>query len=90
MESVQYENRGKDYIFGKNFHSKGENHSVPLRRKMDSPTDVNKPCPLQLWRPSSDDAIPCPPKEMGGCGGSVLDLKCMFSEKMHKRGLTKL
>ena len=86
---MQHENRGKDYIFGKNLHSNGENHSVPLRRKMDSPTDVNKPCPLQLWRPSSDDAIPCPPKEMGGCGGSVLDLKYMFSEKMHKGVLTQ-
>ena len=90
MESMQYENRGKDHIFGKNFHSKGENHSVPLKRKMDSPSDVRNPCPLQLCRENSDNGIPCPPKEMRGRGGSVLDLECMFSEKMHKRGLRKL
>lgn len=83
MESVQYEDKGKDYIFGKRFHSKGENLRASLRRKMDSPIDGSKPCPLQLWRANSDGGIPCPPKEMGGCGGSVLDLKCMFPEKMH-------
>ncbi|KAE8803556.1 Lysine-specific demethylase 3B [Hordeum vulgare] len=83
VESVQYEDRGKDYTFGKNFHSKGENRRDSLRRKMDSLTDGSKSCSLLLWRANSDGGIPCPPKEIGGCGGSVLDLKCMFPEKMH-------
>ncbi|KAF6998028.1 hypothetical protein CFC21_014187 [Triticum aestivum] len=83
VENVQYENRGQDYIFGKNFHSKGENRRDSLRRRIDSPTGGSKSCSLVLWSANSDGGIPCPPKEMGGCGGSDLDLKCMFPEKMH-------
>ncbi|GJN38360.1 hypothetical protein PR202_gb27396 [Eleusine coracana subsp. coracana] len=35
-----------------------------------------------LWKANNDDSIPCPPKELGGCGGSVLDLKRLVSAKM--------
>ncbi|CAM0905459.1 unnamed protein product [Alopecurus aequalis] len=83
VESMQYEDRGKDYIFGNNVQSKGENRRVSSRRQMDSPNDGSIPCPLLLWKANRDGSIPCPPKEIGGCGGSVLDLKCMLPEKMY-------
>ncbi|XP_020579159.1 lysine-specific demethylase JMJ25-like isoform X2 [Phalaenopsis equestris] len=37
--------------------------------------------PLQ-WKLNADGSIPCAPKEMGGCGGAVLHLKCMFPEDL--------
>ena len=80
---MQYEDRGKNYIFGKNIQSKGENRRASSRRQMDSPNDGSIPCPQIPWKANSDGSIPCPPKEMGGCSCSVLDLKCMLPEKMY-------
>lgn len=91
VECVKYEDRGKDYAFGKIPQSKGENQRVSLWRHVDSRkgesyrgmTAVENPnSSLLLWKAKSDGSIPCPPKEIGGCSGSVLDLKCMFPEKM--------
>ncbi|CAN6232836.1 unnamed protein product [Urochloa humidicola] len=46
-------------------------------------TAVEKPTNhLLLWKAKSDGSIPCPPKEIGGCGGTLLDLKCLFPDKM--------
>jgi len=36
---------------------------------------------LRRWRVNSNGSIPCPPKELGGCGHSLLELKCLFKEK---------
>ncbi|XP_075513746.1 lysine-specific demethylase JMJ28-like isoform X1 [Primulina tabacum] len=36
------------------------------------------PTPLLIWEPSSDGSIPCPPIDIGGCGSSNLDLKCVY------------
>lgn len=33
---------------------------------------------LQSWETSEDGSIPCPPTDIGGCGGSLLDLRCLF------------
>lgn len=33
------------------------------------------------WANIKDGGIICPPKEMGGCGGSILQLKCLLPEK---------
>ncbi|KAK8928438.1 hypothetical protein KSP39_PZI017815 [Platanthera zijinensis] len=35
---------------------------------------------LVQWKANTDGSIPCPPKDFGGCGSSILHLKCMFSE----------
>uniref|UniRef100_A0A0E0KFB9 JmjC domain-containing protein n=1 Tax=Oryza punctata TaxID=4537 RepID=A0A0E0KFB9_ORYPU len=38
--------------------------------------------PLLLWKDSNDGRIPCPPKEIGGCGASSLELQCFLPENM--------
>uniref|UniRef100_A0A0D9VUG8 JmjC domain-containing protein n=1 Tax=Leersia perrieri TaxID=77586 RepID=A0A0D9VUG8_9ORYZ len=75
-------NRGREYAFG---------NSVSLRRHMKTPSteshngmavagDPNNP--LLLWKANSDGSIPCPPKEIGGCCASSLELKCLLPENM--------
>ena len=39
----------------------------------DSKSDVSKQFPD--WRATSDGSIPCPPKERGGCGTEILELR---------------
>eukprot|EP01018_Ginkgo_biloba_P010516 Gb_24423 [translate_table: standard] len=34
--------------------------------------------PLPEWKANNDGSIPCPPKERGGCGSQLLDLKRIF------------
>ncbi|PNT64314.1 lysine-specific demethylase JMJ25 isoform X3 [Brachypodium distachyon] len=77
VESMPYEDKGKDYVFAKKILPNADNRSISLRRQMGSPN-----CPLLLWKAKNDGSIPCPPKEIGGCSGPVLDLKCMFPEKV--------
>ncbi|KAG6423691.1 hypothetical protein SASPL_114093 [Salvia splendens] len=33
---------------------------------------------FQNWETSEDGSIPCPPTDIGGCGGSLLDLRSIF------------
>lgn len=77
VESMPYEDKGKDYVFAKKIQPNAENRRISLRRQMDSPNS-----PLPPWKANNDGSIPCPPKEIGGCSGSVLDVKCMFPEKV--------
>lgn len=77
MKSVWYEHRGRGYVFG----------AIPnLRKHKESPNimaaseDPNTP--LLLWKAKNDGSIPCPPKELGGCDGPFLNLKCLFPEKL--------
>lgn len=46
--------------------------SLPCHSK--NPKDHIEPLDL-LWRVNDDRSIPCAPKEMGGCGDCVLELK---------------
>jgi lysine-specific demethylase 3 len=91
VKIVPYENRGKAYVFGTAPKSKDGNTRFSSRGRNSSPNTEpsNGMCSsegpnktLLLWKAESDGSIPCPPKELGGCGGSVLDLKCLFPEKM--------
>lgn len=89
VKKVDPKKRGKSYIFGT--MSKDENKRLSLRGHSSSPdNDVSSGIDssegpnksVLLWKAESDGTIPCPPKELGGCGGSSLDLKCSFPEKM--------
>ncbi|GJM89979.1 hypothetical protein PR202_ga06213 [Eleusine coracana subsp. coracana] len=36
---------------------------------------------LSRWKINSNGSIPCPPNEFGGCGSSLLELKCLFEDQ---------
>ncbi|XP_059432802.1 lysine-specific demethylase JMJ25-like isoform X2 [Corylus avellana] len=69
---MQYIDRGFDYLHG------GEEKKVKI--STESPKDHVKP--NALWKAKEDGSIPCAPKDMGGCGHCVLELKCVFSENL--------
>uniref|UniRef100_A0A0E0KFC1 JmjC domain-containing protein n=1 Tax=Oryza punctata TaxID=4537 RepID=A0A0E0KFC1_ORYPU len=87
-KSVQWEDRGQKYVFG---IPKDRNKRVSSKKHMETPNtescndmavagDPNNP--LLLWKANSDGSIPCPPKEIGGCGASSLELRCLLPELM--------
>ncbi|KAG8076505.1 hypothetical protein GUJ93_ZPchr0006g44030 [Zizania palustris] len=92
VENVKPEDRGKGYAFGKICLLNDRIESVLLERQCtDTPngdsyngmaSDENQNKIWSLWKAKSDGGIPCPPKELGGCNGPLLDLKCLFPEKV--------
>ncbi|KAK3155728.1 hypothetical protein QOZ80_2BG0206820 [Eleusine coracana subsp. coracana] len=95
VEYVPYEKRDDSYVFGgvsKISQSvKDESKSISMRRLEDAPNGKlyngitlveNTVNPLLLWKANGDGSVPCPPKEIGGCSGSLMDLKCLFPEKI--------
>ncbi|TVU46240.1 hypothetical protein EJB05_05765, partial [Eragrostis curvula] len=77
IKSPEYDNRGRDYIFGSKRHKPLNAQPGDDIAAIDGPNN-----PLLLWKATDDGSIHCPPKELGGCGGSTLDLKCLLSDKM--------
>ncbi|XP_068306087.1 lysine-specific demethylase JMJ29-like [Pyrus communis] len=67
---MEYVSRGLDYLHG------GEG-------KVKLPLEA---CPKSSvgstfeWKPNDNGSIPCPPKDMGGCGDGILELRCVFPE----------
>ncbi|KAK1384283.1 JmjC domain-containing protein [Heracleum sosnowskyi] len=37
---------------------------------------------ITQWKAHEDDRIPCPPKFLGGCGGGILELKCILKDSV--------
>ncbi|CAL1397569.1 unnamed protein product [Linum trigynum] len=65
----QYVDRGLDYMHG----------GDPLKTfPSQFPEDMTEHLTELLWNANNDGSIPCPPKEIGGCGDSVLQLKRIF------------
>ncbi|XP_057765013.1 LOW QUALITY PROTEIN: lysine-specific demethylase JMJ26-like [Salvia miltiorrhiza] len=68
---IQYVNRGSSYM-----HGDGE-----LTESFHGDT-LGTECGMPVeWTNIKGGAIVCPPKEMGGCGGSKLQLKCLLPEQ---------
>lgn len=50
----------------------------PFKQNVFSEKSGVELCSFQNWEVSADGSIPCPPKNMGGCGDAHLDLRSMF------------
>ncbi|XP_042964320.1 lysine-specific demethylase JMJ25-like isoform X5 [Carya illinoinensis] len=68
---MKYIDRGLDYLHG------GEGKEVKLPAET-CPVDHMKS--KSGWKSKEDGSIPCPSKDMGGCGQGILELRCVFSE----------
>ncbi|KAF9624000.1 hypothetical protein IFM89_007698 [Coptis chinensis] len=71
--TVEYEFRGLAYCHG------GLPEDKPVGPCAD-PSPKAKASPPFNWKVDKSGRIPCPPTEIGGCGSSVLVLKCMYPQ----------
>ncbi|XP_062107930.1 lysine-specific demethylase JMJ26-like isoform X2 [Humulus lupulus] len=62
----QFINRGLEYLHG------GKPETITICSDSARPTSE--------WKANDDGRIPCPPKDMQGCGDGLLELRCIFSE----------
>ncbi|KAH7684865.1 lysine-specific demethylase 3 protein [Dioscorea alata] len=75
----KYKTKGKDYLHG----GPPQTISKRMASMLDASADENNEGRLNAlreWKANSNGSIPCPPKEVGGCGNSVLELKCIFGD----------
>ncbi|WOK95580.1 lysine-specific demethylase JMJ25-like isoform X2 [Canna indica] len=74
---LPYQDRGNEYIHGSIPRFKNKLRESSLTMKASSAVHQT---PLIEWKAKKDGSIPCPPKDIGGCGSSVLELRCVFQE----------
>lgn len=67
---LQYVDRGSDYMHGEGLLTE-PCHPVAVGTGSGIPVE---------WASIKDGSLVCPPKEMGGCGGCKLELKCLLPE----------
>ncbi|KAG1359531.1 lysine-specific demethylase JMJ25 [Cocos nucifera] len=84
---LRYQDRGKDYVHGgspRRMNKGRANGKKTQESSLDSHIAISTDRTIHMreWKANSDGSIPCPPKEIGGCGDYLLELKCMFPEKL--------
>lgn len=72
---IEYTDKEYDlkYLHGKKIGKKLRNGKANV-----SLSSENKLNSEPQWKANKDGTIPCPPKLLGGCGGGLLELRCMF------------
>jgi [histone H3]-dimethyl-L-lysine9 demethylase len=65
---------GKEALLGDEAENPGGLEVVPSGEEVISAVSPD------LWLPRADGQIPCPPKQLGGCGSSVLELQSLLGE----------
>ncbi|MCE3051884.1 hypothetical protein HAX54_051130 [Datura stramonium] len=84
---MQYIDNGPGYLHGNSItSSKNGNCAGTTEVKI---RDQNKVAMASKWKPKENGAIPCPPKDMGGCSKGTLNLRCIFSENWISQLLLK-
>ncbi|OVA06780.1 zinc finger protein [Macleaya cordata] len=73
-----YANKGKGYMHGGKplLDVKIKQRSSSKRRYGHTLLALSKG--LSDWKANADGSISCPPKDLGGCGDNILDLRCVF------------
>ncbi|XWS68469.1 hypothetical protein CRYUN_Cryun04dG0093000 [Craigia yunnanensis] len=76
---VEYADRGFPYLHGKLQCSM----SSEVGNLEDSPEETNSKkhnAATSGWKANENGSIPCPSKDLGGCGNGLLEVRCMFTE----------
>ncbi|XP_022726110.1 lysine-specific demethylase JMJ25-like [Durio zibethinus] len=76
---VEYADRGLNYLHGKLQCSM----SSGVGNLEDFPEENNSKehnAATSGWKANENGSIPCPPKDFGGCGNGLLEVRCMFTE----------
>lgn len=76
---IEYPDRGLDYLHGIKYSAESSKTHRLLDYTTERDSKVQKKS-VPDWKANGNGSIPCPPIDLGGCGNSLLELKCMFTE----------
>ncbi|CAN4090952.1 unnamed protein product [Withania somnifera] len=86
---MQYIDNGPGYLHGKGCNITSVKNGVSTGAIEIKIRDQTKMAMTSKWKPMENGVIPCPPKDMGGCGKGTLNLRCIFSENWISQLLLK-
>ncbi|KAG5588431.1 hypothetical protein H5410_048865 [Solanum commersonii] len=86
---MQYIYNGLDYLHGKGCSVTSVKNGTCGGTTKVKIRDQTKVAMTSKWKSVENGAIPCPPKDMGGCSNGTLNLRCIFSENWISQLLLK-
>ncbi|KAH0637417.1 hypothetical protein KY289_037332 [Solanum tuberosum] len=86
---MQYIYNGLDYLHGKGCSITSVKNGTCAGATEVKIRDQTKVAMTSKWKSVENGAIPCPPKDMGGCSNGTLNLRCIFSENWISQMLLK-